>query len=241
MTILSSAPRQSELIPILCAVFNFGFCPKELDKLFRLAEGEALLLLRDLHSVLKIQSSEDEISSHHASFVDFLKHPDRSGTFCIDILNNQIPLARSLLQFYAGPFQRNEIRLLSRLISFIVSLPPSGAVAELFPLIASVNPDHIFDPKEYQSRYNDFECIVPWLKKNPSAPADVIQLWEDYAFIFSIDNIRYGESTPSIKHNVSPSPELLCILVSLRLLGHRLLALPTKLDLTWDRSQNCSV
>ncbi|KAF7372901.1 putative nwd2 protein [Mycena sanguinolenta] len=56
MTILSSAPRQSELIPILCAIVNFGLCPEEVDQLFQLAEGDTRLVLRGLHSALKIPS-----------------------------------------------------------------------------------------------------------------------------------------------------------------------------------------
>ncbi|KAF7372921.1 putative nwd2 protein [Mycena sanguinolenta] len=241
MTILRSVPRQSELIPILCAISNFELCPEELDKLFRLAEGEALLLLRGLHSVLKIQASEDKISSHHASFVDFLRHPDRSGTFCIDILNIQIGLARSFLQFYAGPFQRTNRSVLSRLINFVVLLPPSDAVAELFVFIASVNPDYIFDPMA--NLYNgELASIASWLKNTPSAPADVIQLWENYAFMSSMNAIQWSKG-PSVQHIDSPSPELLRILILMRLLDRRLEALPTKLDLTWTnlRSTLCSL
>ncbi|KAF7372954.1 putative nwd2 protein [Mycena sanguinolenta] len=233
MTILCSVPRQSELIPILCAIFKFGWCSKELDKVFRLAKGEALLLLRGLHSVLKIRSSKDEISSHHASFVDFLKHPDRSGTFCIDILNNQISLARSLLQYYAGPFQRPKIFTLSNLIDLIVPLPPSDEVTGLFPLLRSMNPDYIFDPGENLISPK-IGSIASWLKNTLSAPADLIQLWKDYAFMFSIDCMRrYDNITPSVKHIISPSPELLRILVSLGFLGRPLWSLLTKLDLTW--------
>ncbi|KAF7372940.1 Nwd2 [Mycena sanguinolenta] len=233
MTILSSVARQSELIPILCVIFTFGWCPDEIDKLFLLAKGETLLLLRGLHSVLEIRSSKAKIFSHHASFVDFLKHPGRSGIFCIDILNNQISLARSLLPYYAGPFQRHKNFTLSALIRFIVSLPPCDAVADLFPLIGSINPDCIFDPEEYRLRSDDFKGIVSWLETNPSAPADVIQLWEDYAFMFSIDKMKWSAEVPSVKHNVSPSPELVRILLILGLLHCRLWELPTKFDLTW--------
>ncbi|KAF7334897.1 putative nwd2 protein [Mycena sanguinolenta] len=246
MTILSSAPRQSQLISILCAIihFDFSLAAGDIDKLFGLAEGETRLILRGLHSVLYVPSYDrGQIFSHHASFMDFLKNPGRSGNFCVSILNNQISLARSLLQYYAGPFQRHRISTLSKMIHFIVSLPPSGEVAELFPLIGSINPDYIFDPEKYVSRYDDFKSIVSWIKNTPSAPADVIQLWEDYAFMFSIDTMHSSIKASSVKRIASSSPELLRILVSTGFLHRRLWELPTKLDLTWTdlRTTLCSL
>ncbi|KAJ6471556.1 hypothetical protein C8R45DRAFT_1165385 [Mycena sanguinolenta] len=198
MTILSAAQRQSQLIPILCAIFDFELAvPCHIDQSFGLADGETQLLLRNLNSVIAVPfSAAGKISSHHASFGDFLKNPDRSGDFCVGTLNRRITLARSLLQFYTGPAQRKNFYHLFRLIGFIILLPPSDAVAELFPLIGSINPDHIFDPGEYQSRYRYFRGIVRWLKKTPSVPAALIQLWEDYAFMFSIDTTPDTSSHP---------------------------------------------
>ncbi|KAJ6471559.1 hypothetical protein C8R45DRAFT_1104524 [Mycena sanguinolenta] len=210
MTILSSASRQSELIPILCTVVHFRMRAGEMDQLFGLAGGETRLILRGLHSVLDMPSG-DVIFSHHASFMDFLRNSDRSGNFCV------------------GPFQRTNNSFLFCLIRFIVSLPSSGAVAELFPLIGSMNPDYIFDPKQYKSIDGDFGGIVSWLKNSPSAPAEVIQLWEDYTFMFSLDN----ELHPFVEHVVFPSPELLCILITMGFLRRKLSELRTILDLTW--------
>ncbi|KAJ6465422.1 hypothetical protein C8R45DRAFT_910793 [Mycena sanguinolenta] len=62
MTILSSAPRQSELVPTLCAIANFRVHPKAIDQLFRLPEGETRLLLKGLHSLLDVPSNDSEIS-----------------------------------------------------------------------------------------------------------------------------------------------------------------------------------
>ncbi|KAF7372803.1 NACHT domain-containing protein [Mycena sanguinolenta] len=45
MDILSSAPRQSELVPILCAIANFQLTISEMDQLFEFTEGETRLLL----------------------------------------------------------------------------------------------------------------------------------------------------------------------------------------------------
>ncbi|KAF7330589.1 putative nwd2 protein [Mycena sanguinolenta] len=239
MTILRSAPRQSQLIPIMCAIVHFKFRlePNDIDKLFGLADGETRLILRGLHSMLDVPSEDSHrISSHHASFVDFLNNPDRSANFCVGILKNQIRLARPLLEYYAV--------LLPNLIHFIVSLPPSGGVAELFPLIGSINPHYIFQRGVYpfQKSYDDVVFMGPWLKNIPSAPADVIQLWEDYAFMSSMDTMC---STPglSVKHIVSPAPELLRILISMWFLQRRLWELSTKLDLTCTdlRTTLCSL
>ncbi|KAF7334875.1 putative nwd2 protein [Mycena sanguinolenta] len=242
MTILSSAPRQSQLIPILCAIIHMELVAGEIDQLLGLAEGDTLLLLRGLRSVLAMPSEETAISFHHASFGDFLNHPDRSGIFCVGTLNRQICLALSLLQYHAGPFQRRRISILSKMIRFIVSLRPSDALAELFPLIGSTNPDYIFTPKNCQLD-NYLGAMILWLKNNPSAPADVIQLWEDYAFMCSIDNMRSSAKAPSVEYNVSPSPELVRILVITGFLRRQLWELPINFDLTWTdlRTTLCSL
>ncbi|KAF7372976.1 putative nwd2 protein [Mycena sanguinolenta] len=85
-------------------------------------------------------------------------------------------------------------------------------------------------------------AITSWLE-NLSAPADVIQLWEDYAFMFSINIMDRHSQGPSVKHDVLPSPELVRILVSMGFLCCRLWELPTKLDLTWTdlRTTLCSL
>ncbi|KAF7373111.1 NACHT domain-containing protein [Mycena sanguinolenta] len=84
MTILCSVARLSELIPILCAIANFRLSVGWIEQLFGLADGDAQLLLRGLHSVLNVPSNnKDVIHSHHASFLDFLNNPTRSRNFYI--------------------------------------------------------------------------------------------------------------------------------------------------------------
>ncbi|KAF7372987.1 putative nwd2 protein [Mycena sanguinolenta] len=247
MTILRSAPRQSQLIPIMCAIVHFQFrlAVGEIDKLFGLAQGETRLLLRGVHSVLDVPSYDGgRISLHHASFVDFLSNPDRSGNFCVGILNNQVSLARSLLQYYAGPFQRHHISTLSNLNRFIVSLPSCSAVAELFPLIGSINPDYI--SHAYWEDNYELESFVFWLQNFPLAATDlnhVIELWEDYAYMLAINKTHWWRANPSVKHIVWPSPELLYILISMGFLRCRLWELPTRLDSTWIdlRTTLCSL
>ncbi|KAJ7788591.1 hypothetical protein B0H14DRAFT_257050 [Mycena olivaceomarginata] len=68
MTILRVSPRQSQLIPILCAIVHFELAACEIDQLLGLSDGETRLLLRGLHSVLDVPSYKTAITSHHASF-----------------------------------------------------------------------------------------------------------------------------------------------------------------------------
>ncbi|KAF8144624.1 hypothetical protein K438DRAFT_577332 [Mycena galopus ATCC 62051] len=84
MTILCSAPRQAQLIPILCVITNFSLAPDIIDELCGLAPGDTRLLLRGLHSVLEVPEDEGRvrrITTHHASFLDFLKNERRSQQF----------------------------------------------------------------------------------------------------------------------------------------------------------------
>ncbi|KAJ6467907.1 hypothetical protein C8R45DRAFT_1219054 [Mycena sanguinolenta] len=82
MKILSSVPRKTQLLPLLCAIANFDFRPDALDRLLGLGKGDARLL-RGLPSVLSVPEEEDDdnrIDSHHASFFDFLNNRVRVPT-----------------------------------------------------------------------------------------------------------------------------------------------------------------
>ncbi|KAJ6457897.1 hypothetical protein C8R45DRAFT_1081730 [Mycena sanguinolenta] len=265
MTVLSSAPRQSELTPILCAIVNFMLCPEEIDQLFRLAEGETRLLLRSLHSVLNIPRKNDDaispsengkISSHHASFLDFLNNVRRSRTFCVSTLQHRIDLARIVLKAYAGPHEPGDIflsqadishqfvRFLHNWIRFLVSLPPSAEVAVLLALIGAIDREYIF-----ASPHNEVPGrMLAWLKKILSAPRDLIKLWEDYECMVSFQGtvLRWSPSKHSGKHIFLCSPEFLRLLISLVMFRNggldRLPSLRGRLDVTFTeiRATICS-
>ncbi|KAF7372995.1 NACHT domain-containing protein [Mycena sanguinolenta] len=249
MTILSSAPRQSELVPVLCAIVNFEVDPEQIDQLFRLAEGETRLLLRSLHSVLRIPSNDarwtkHQVSTYHASFLDFLNNPGRSRTFCVGTLHHRIDLARCVLEAFVGPHENAQgfwsRFLASNLIPFIKSLPHSTAVAELFPLIGTMDPECIF----WFFAYDVPGLMLAWLKKIPSVPRDLIKLWEDYECMASLENtvLRGPPPYSHTKHIFPCSPECLRILISLVMFKHNSLwKLRGCLDLTWTamRSAIC--
>ncbi|KAJ6503617.1 hypothetical protein C8R45DRAFT_818109 [Mycena sanguinolenta] len=79
MTVLEASPRQAELVPILCAIANFDLRVVDIDELLELTDGDAHLLLQGLHSVFLVSHMYPyTISSHHASFLDFLNNHRRS-------------------------------------------------------------------------------------------------------------------------------------------------------------------
>ncbi|KAF9263212.1 hypothetical protein L218DRAFT_842255, partial [Marasmius fiardii PR-910] len=49
-----------------------------------LEQGDVINILDGMHSVLHIQGIHDDITVHHASFVDFLYDQSRSSNFFID-------------------------------------------------------------------------------------------------------------------------------------------------------------
>ncbi|KAF7373126.1 AAA-16 domain-containing protein [Mycena sanguinolenta] len=115
MTILHSVARQSELIPILCAIANFRLSAGIIEQLFGLEDGDTQLLLRNLHSVLNVPSDDEEaIYSHHASFLDFLNVRTRSQNFHVGSLVHRMHLARSLLELCARKLDRRCVILYRR-------------------------------------------------------------------------------------------------------------------------------
>ncbi|KAJ7245848.1 hypothetical protein C8J57DRAFT_759393 [Mycena rebaudengoi] len=93
---------RSRLLGILAAIrsqFELRFC--EIEQLLDLQIGDVCLILRDLHSVIYIPDEEDQLLAHHASFLDFLDDPSRSGQFyagspqCRTALTHQILKALS--------------------------------------------------------------------------------------------------------------------------------------------------
>ncbi|KAF8137739.1 hypothetical protein K438DRAFT_735392 [Mycena galopus ATCC 62051] len=109
MIILCSAQRQAQLVPILCAITYFDLLPHTVERLYELAPGDTRLLLRGLHSVLKVPEDSDKdehtIHTHHASFLDFLKNERRSQQFYIGRLHHRMDLARAFLKLCAGPYR----------------------------------------------------------------------------------------------------------------------------------------
>ncbi|KAJ7678029.1 hypothetical protein DFH06DRAFT_975449 [Mycena polygramma] len=78
----SKHPRLLEILAVIAAKFNLSAL--HIEQLLEFQPGDARLILRHLHSVLDIpRDAGKRISVHHASFLDFLDDPTRSGVFHI--------------------------------------------------------------------------------------------------------------------------------------------------------------
>ncbi|KAF7372942.1 putative nwd2 protein [Mycena sanguinolenta] len=260
MTVLRSSPRQSELTPILSAIVHLEeLGAGEIDLLLGLEEGETGLILRNLQSVLEIPADDDsEISSHHASFLDFLCNANRSQAFYVGSSHHRMDLARCLLKFCFGGDNRRILKgeysktrptprrtLSQALIPFITSLPPTS---ELCPPIGLVDPSYIFLPNvSWGVLDSNLKCMLSWLAKVPSAPPGVFTLWSDYSYMFLLAKAIYRASfhPPPMSPGqdciniTSPSPKLLQVLVGVSfvcstytdVMFQHILVL---LDVTWD-------
>ncbi|KAJ6465417.1 hypothetical protein C8R45DRAFT_495687 [Mycena sanguinolenta] len=105
---------------------------------------------------------------------------------------------------------------------------PSAEVAELLPLIGTIDPKCIFTifGNDVSRR------MLAWLKKIPSAPKDLIKLWEDYECMASFE--RTVQAHRSAKRIFPCSPEFLRILVPRVVFPYAgLRQLRGRLDLTW--------
>jgi hypothetical protein len=71
-----------------------------IEQLLELETGDLHLTLRDLHSVIGI-NSEECIYAHHASFVEFANNPSRSGPFCAGSGQCRTMLASRILRAFA--------------------------------------------------------------------------------------------------------------------------------------------
>ncbi|KAJ7922328.1 hypothetical protein B0H13DRAFT_2317581 [Mycena leptocephala] len=104
--ILSGVPTRfrSQLGDILhCTELHVQLKLHQIERLLELQPGDVRLILRSLHSVLKIDS--DNISAHHASFLDFLRDQQRSTIFHID-LENRMNVACAVLKIFSEDSHR---------------------------------------------------------------------------------------------------------------------------------------
>ncbi|KAJ7248311.1 NACHT domain-containing protein [Mycena rebaudengoi] len=106
--ILSAVPTRHchSLLWILRALefFDFRLYTAGIEQVLALKPGDVQLILRGLHSILRIPGpkkdnyQDERISVHHASFRDFLNDQSRSGEFYVGGLQHQVELGKSVLK-----------------------------------------------------------------------------------------------------------------------------------------------
>ncbi|KAJ7033858.1 hypothetical protein C8F04DRAFT_957211, partial [Mycena alexandri] len=97
---------RSSLLEILVAVHaQFALTVSDLEHLLELNEGEVALILRTLHSVIWVEDEHSsQVTVYHASFLDFLEDPSRSGSFHVGSSQCRTNLSLHLLK----AFSRND-------------------------------------------------------------------------------------------------------------------------------------
>ncbi|KAJ7248350.1 hypothetical protein C8J57DRAFT_1724212 [Mycena rebaudengoi] len=197
--ILSAVPAHHRLLPILRALefFDFRLHPGGIEQVLELKPGDVQLILRGLHSVLDVPKYENdnglwEISVHHASFRDFLNDQSRSGKFYVGGLQHEVEVGKSVLKALSYTYDNPEINLVGPvaldvgLRRAISKIPP---LLEMIPLIRLLNPIPFF--LSFKSGAPD--KILSLLENIGNPPADLVQLWEDYKFMESIEDTIIGE------------------------------------------------
>ncbi|KAJ7431365.1 hypothetical protein B0H11DRAFT_1625502, partial [Mycena galericulata] len=78
-------PRLLEILTVLAAKIDLRV--STIEKLLELKPGDVRLIFRGLHSVIRVPEYDDKMDVYHASFLDFLEDPTRSGLFYIGSLH----------------------------------------------------------------------------------------------------------------------------------------------------------
>jgi hypothetical protein len=90
-------PRLLRILTVIAAKLNLTI--PLMERLLGLKPGDFRLTLRGLHSLLKMD--EDNVTVHHASFLDFLDDPTRSGMFYVRSPQQRTQLACDILKAFS--------------------------------------------------------------------------------------------------------------------------------------------
>jgi hypothetical protein len=90
---------QSDLLGVLAVIrAQFRLSISQIEQLLGLEIGDVRLVLRGLHSVIKLPEEDGYPWVHHASFLDFLDDPARSGPFHIGTSQCRTTLTYQILK-----------------------------------------------------------------------------------------------------------------------------------------------
>ncbi|KAJ7118199.1 hypothetical protein C8R44DRAFT_878826 [Mycena epipterygia] len=191
--ILSDAPGRPRILRILTVIVaKFDLRVDRIEMLLELKPGDIGLALRGLHSLVAIRFSDwdggEFVTVHHASFLDFLNDPTRSGLFYINS-QHRSDLARQILKAFSYKYEDSSLNQSRptawsfglKKLTFIISLKPSPDLVSLLP---SLNPDFLFDILENEEESHMIvNGVLAWLKEIHPRPQGLFELWEDYVFM----------------------------------------------------------
>ncbi|KAJ7738237.1 hypothetical protein DFH07DRAFT_85587 [Mycena maculata] len=212
-TPLVNRPRLFKILAVALSDLDLGI--DHIEQLLEIKSGDVRLSFRGLHSVLKIQE-DGRVKVHHASFHDFLSNPNRSGEFHVGSVHLHACITEKILKAFAHD------NLLDRIshvawhldvagLRYISSSTPSP---DLVPLLESFNPDFLFAMDYRRDPGYSIDEIFEWLKKFQPLPTCSIQLWEDYKFMWTFQQVcqyaspkkQNSKNCPDVSLLVSPQP-----------------------------------
>ncbi|KAJ6526053.1 hypothetical protein B0H19DRAFT_1197759 [Mycena capillaripes] len=186
--ILSAIPAQQRLFRILTVLVVFSeLSLSQIEQLLDVQRGDVPLALRGLHSVLRIPTDYSHpITVYHASFLDFLDNPARSGVFCVRDAQKQEDLAVSVIKMLDSLTSFHYVAWEIKWIDYVTtSIPPSTS---LIPLVRRIDCSFLYGKGFSNCRRE--QCLrnmVCWLEKTQPPPDDSIQMWRDYEFLAFCD------------------------------------------------------
>ncbi|KAF7366364.1 AAA-16 domain-containing protein [Mycena sanguinolenta] len=157
-----------------------------IGQLLRVPTRRLRRIIGYLDSVLHVPASESGITMYHASFMEFLADPARSGAFCVSGEEQSKYLACCILESLAYAHQNPRVnrvgsiswKHLNAMVDYATSRYPSS---DFLPLVKRINPDFFF------GSLSTFEQaggkILTWLNKMHPRPVEEISVWEDYAYM----------------------------------------------------------
>jgi hypothetical protein len=98
--ILAQVPARPQLLKILAVIVaKLDLSAVNIEQLLELEPGDVRLALHGLHSVIKLPKDDDyHISTHHASFCDFLQDSARAGIFYVGGCQHRTDLSCHILK-----------------------------------------------------------------------------------------------------------------------------------------------
>jgi hypothetical protein len=95
-------PRLLRVLTVYATKWNLKV--PHIEQLLELQPGDVQLILRGVHSILKIDGQLQHVTAHHASFLDFLDDSTRSGMFYVGSSQQCIDLACHILRAFSYKF-----------------------------------------------------------------------------------------------------------------------------------------
>ncbi|KAF7358362.1 hypothetical protein MVEN_00886200 [Mycena venus] len=145
---LDFRPEVILILAVICAYIALNV--SDIEHLLGLRSGDLRLILRDLHSVVNVpdEGKDGAVYVHHASFLDFLKDPARSGPFYTGSLQCRKKLTYDILKaLSAGRDDPLGIHCsewvcvgADKAIPYMTLTEP---FPEFLPLVQSMNPDFV--------------------------------------------------------------------------------------------------